>query len=95
MIFLTVQSVSFEKIFFEILHCTLAQPIVKEELDTTMIRSRKKWNIPVKSGVKKSNHTTGPDTIFIQIYMDTSPGVPGGSKEPEGHKDQYLDVFLR
>ena len=37
-------------------------------------------------------HTAGLDTIFIQIYMDAPPGV---SKEPEGHKNQYLDVFLR
>ena len=37
-------------------------------------------------------HTAGSDTIFIQIYMDAPPGV---SKELEGHKDQYLDVFLR
>ena len=40
-------------------------------------------------------HTAGLDTIFIQIYMDAPPGVPGVSKELEGHKDQYLDVFLR
>ena len=26
--------------------------------------------------------------------MDAPPGVPGVSKEPEGHKDLYLDVFL-
>ena len=36
--------------------------------------------------------TAGSDTIFIQIYMDLPPGV---SEEPEGHKDQYLDVVLR
>ena len=40
-------------------------------------------------------HTAGLDTIFIQIYMDVPPGVPGMSKEPEGHKNQYLHVFLR
>ena len=40
-------------------------------------------------------HTAGLHTIFIQIYMDEPPGVLGVSKEPEGHKDQYLDVFLR
>ena len=39
-------------------------------------------------------HTAGSDTIFIQIYMDAPPGVLRVSKEPEGHKDQYLDVFL-
>ena len=32
-----------------------------------------------------SNHTAGLDGIFIQIYMDVPPGVPGMSKEPEGH----------
>ena len=26
------------------------------------------------------NHTAGLDTIFIQIYMDAPPGVPGVSK---------------
>ena len=35
------------------------------------------------------------DTFLIQLYMNAPPGVPGVSKEPEGHKDQYLDVFLR
>ena len=40
-------------------------------------------------------HTARSDTIFIQIYMDKPPGVPGVPKEPEGYKDQYLDVFLR
>ena len=34
-------------------------------------------------------HTAGLDTIFIQIYMDVPPSVPGVSKELEGHK-----VFL-
>ena len=40
----------------------------------------------------KHYHTAGLDTIFIQIYMDAPPGVPGVSKEQEGHKDQYIDV---
>ena len=40
------------------------------------------------------NHAAGLDTIFIQIYMEGPPGVPGVSKEPEGKKDQYLDVFV-
>ena len=30
------------------------------------------------------NHTAGLDTIFIQIYMNVPPGVPGVSKELEG-----------
>ena len=41
---------------------------------------------------KSPLHTAGLDTIFIQIYMAAPQGV---SKEQEGHKDQYLDVFLR
>ena len=32
-------------------------------------------------------HTAGSDTIFVQIYMDAPPGVPGVSKEPEGHEN--------
>ena len=39
-------------------------------------------------------HTAGSDTIFIQIYMDAPPGVPGVSKELEGHKDQNETVSL-
>ena len=39
-------------------------------------------------------HTAWSDTIFIQINMDASPWVPGVSKDQEGHKDQYLDVFF-
>ena len=39
-------------------------------------------------------HTAGLDTIFVQIYMDAPSEVPGVSKEPKGHQDQYLDVFL-
>ena len=35
-------------------------------------------------------HTPGSDSIFIQVYMDTPPGVPGVSKELEGHKDVFL-----
>ena len=39
---------------------------------------------------------TQPDqTLFLfkSIWL-APPGVPGVSKELEGHKDQYLDVFL-
>ena len=53
---------------------------------------------PIQSGNAISVnqlHTAGLDTIFIQIYMDVPPGMPGVLKELEGHKDQYLDVFLR
>ena len=39
----------------------------------------------VKSGLEffilKLNHTAGLDTIFVQIYMDAPPGVPGVSKK--------------
>ena len=45
--------------------------------------------------VSKALHTAGLDSIFIQIHMDAPPGVPRMSKEPEGHKDHCLDVFLR
>ena len=40
-------------------------------------------------------HTAGSDTILIQVYMDLPPGMPVVSNKPEGHKDQYLDVFLQ
>ena len=38
-----------------------------------------------KKGVSSFNvaadlHTAGSDTIFVQIYMDPPPGVPGVSK---------------
>ena len=29
-------------------------------------------------------HTAGLDTIFVQIYMDPPPGVPGVSKDAPG-----------
>ena len=29
---------------------------------------------------KDKSHTAGSDTIFVQIYMDAPPGVPGVSK---------------
>ena len=32
-----------------------------------------------KEGV--TEHTAGSDTIFIQIYMEAPPGVPGVSKK--------------
>ena len=37
---------------------------------------------PIHSG---TFHRAGSDTIFIQIYMETPRGVPGVSKEQEGH----------
>ena len=30
--------------------------------------------------------------LHIQIYVNAPLGVPGVSKEPEGHKDQHLDI---
>ena len=39
-------------------------------------------------------HTAGSDTIYSNL-MEAPPGVLRVSKEPEGHKNQYLDVFLR
>ena len=53
------------------------------------------WKMIFNGLEDDKNHTAGLDTIFIQIYMEGPPGVPGVSKEPEGKKDQYLDVFVR
>ena len=39
--------------------------------------------LPTKIGVK-TYHTAGSDTIFVQIYMDLPPGVPGVSKDVSG-----------
>jgi hypothetical protein len=52
------------------------------------------WELNISKLMVAEVHTTGLVTIFIQIYMDAPPGMPGVSKEPKGHKDQYLDVFL-
>ena len=41
----------------------------------------------------KPKDTAGSDTIFIQIYMDAPPGVPGVSKEPEGLINNTLMCF--
>ena len=40
-------------------------------------------------------YTAGSNTIFIQIFMDKPPGVPGVSKEPEEPKDYNHGLFLR
>ena len=45
--------------------------------------------------LSESDSRIGHYFLFKSAYMDTPPGVPGVSKELEGHKDQYLDVFLR
>ena len=35
-------------------------------------------------------HTAGSDTIFVQIYMDPPPGVPGVSNDaPESTKHDF------
>ena len=40
-------------------------------------------------------HTAGLDTIFVQIYMDAPPGVPGVSKNPEKFSTYEIDLCLR
>ena len=39
-----------------------------------------KWVFVRCEKYKSREHTAGSDTIFIQIYMDPPPGVPGVSK---------------
>ena len=39
-------------------------------------------------------HTAGLDTIFIQIYMDVLPGVPGVSKNQIFFPNKTVE-FLR
>ena len=39
-------------------------------------------------------HTAGSDTIFIQIYMDAPPGVPGVSKNQIFFTNKTVE-FLR
>ena len=40
-------------------------------------------------------HTAGSDTIFVQIYMDELPGVPGVSKNSEKYAKNKTVEFLR
>ena len=40
-------------------------------------------------------HNAGSDTIFIQIYMDTLPGVPGVSKNQIYFFTNKTVAFLR
>ena len=40
-------------------------------------------------------HTASLDTIFVQIYMDAPPGVPGVSKNPEKFSTYEIDLCLR
>ena len=37
-----------------------------------------------------SRHTPGLDTIFVQIYMDPSTGVPGVSKDAPGSTKRVI-----
>ena len=40
-------------------------------------------------------HTAGSDTIFIQIYMDAPPGVPGVSKNSQKYATNKTVKLLR
>ena len=40
-------------------------------------------------------HTAGLDTIFVQIYMDALPGVPGVSKNSQKYATNKSVEFLR
>ena len=40
-------------------------------------------------------HTAGSDTIFIQIYMDAPPGVPGVSKNSQKYATNKTVELLR
>ena len=40
-------------------------------------------------------HTAGSDTIFVQIYMDALPGVPGVSKSSQKYATNKSVEFLR
>ena len=42
-----------------------------------------------------SLHTAGSDTIFVQIYMDALPGVPGVSKNSQKYATNKSVEFLR
>ena len=43
----------------------------------------------------KIDHTAGLDTIFVQIYMDALPGVPGVSKNQNLFFTNETVEFLR
>ena len=40
-------------------------------------------------------HTAGSDTIFVQIYMDPPPGVPGVSKDAPGSTKHAIWGLVR
>ena len=40
-------------------------------------------------------HTAGLDTIFVQIYMDPLPGVPGVSKDVPGSTKHAIWGMVR
>ena len=49
------------------------------------------WNM----GQKVCAHTAGSNTIFVQIYMDPPPGVPGVSKNHNFFFTNKTVEFLR
>ena len=44
---------------------------------------------------QETKHTAGSDTIFVQIYMDPPPGVPGVSKNQNFFFTNKTAEFLR
>ena len=44
------------------------------------MNDKKAGQVPSSLPKAASTHTAGSDTIFVQIYMEALPGVPGVSK---------------
>ena len=57
----------------------LLKPLSQAELKAEILQ--------YKSGAKR--HTAGFDTIFVQIYMDPPPGVPGVLKKNLNLQNHY------
>jgi hypothetical protein len=53
---------------------------------------QEEWN---RHKQKRLEHTAGSDTIFVQIYMDALPGVPGVSKNSQKYATKKTVEFLR
>ena len=51
--------------------------------------------VPEKVVERGTLHTVGSDTIFVQIYMDQPPGVPGVSKNSQKYATNKSVEFLR
>ena len=49
----------------------------------------------VASSRSSQLHTAGLDTIFVQIYMDPPPGVPGVSKDAPGSTKHAIGGLVR